>query len=293
MGNGCRIGYIATVALTLGILAQIFPAATAIAQKKQPSAAETLFEKRCYSCHNIGGGDKAGPDLKGVTDRQSKEWLHRFIPSPSAMKSSGDPAAVAVFRKFAPTVMPDQSLTTEEIDALIAMLGEWSKGSAPFVPASARLARPIRAEDAGHGRQLFTGEIPLGNGAPACISCHNLDGIGTFGGGTLGPDLTAVNRRFGDPQLIAMLQNPAFPTMLSLFATKPLTEEEVITLFALFQQARAVAPLAGGGTTAAPIESGFLVAGAGGLIVAIVGFNLVWRRRLRGVREHLVQRARR
>ena len=41
------------------------------------------------------------------------------------------------------------------------------------------------------GKKLFTGETSFANGGPACMSCHNA-GVGTLGGGSLGPDLTKV-----------------------------------------------------------------------------------------------------
>ncbi len=59
----------------------------------QTQGGAVIFEKRCYSCHNIGSGDKKGPDLKGVTTLQSREWLREFIKSPAAMNRKGDQTA--------------------------------------------------------------------------------------------------------------------------------------------------------------------------------------------------------
>ncbi len=257
------------------------------------SPAATLFEKGCYSCHNIGGGDKQGPDLQGVSSRRSKEWLHRFIPSPSTLNRSGDPAAADLFRRFAPVVMPDQALSAEEIDGLLAMIDDLTAKNGTFTPAGAKLSRPITSVDIPKGLRRFTGEIPLHNGGPACIGCHSIEGVGPFGGGTLGPDLSQVNIRYRDPELIAILQNPAFPTMQSQFAAHPLTPEEVTVLFALFQDQAAQAIHAppdiskGVGLRA---ESRFIIVGGVLLVLSMGGMNLLWRKRLKGVREEIVRR---
>src|ERR1041384_7571494 len=208
------------------------------AQTQQaPSPAATLFEKSCYSCHNIGAGDKKGPDLKGVSSRRSREWLQRYIATPATLNRNGDPDAVALFKKFAPEVMPDQAIT-------IALIDDLSKKNEAFVPAGAKLARPIVPSDIDAGHALFTGSTRLTGQGTACISCHNVNGVGRLGGGTLGPDLTAVNTKYKDNELIGILQNPNFPTMKSVFGTRPLNDEEIVQLFAYFQNARLTQPAA-------------------------------------------------
>jgi mono/diheme cytochrome c family protein len=121
------------------------------AQTQAPSPAATLFEKSCYSCHNIGGGDKKGPDLKGVTSRRTRDWLQQYIATPAAMSRSGDPAAAELFKKYAPEVMPDQAATPDQIDAILALIDELSKKNETFVPAGAKLARPIIPSDVDAG----------------------------------------------------------------------------------------------------------------------------------------------
>lgn len=44
-------------------------------------------------------------------------------------------------------------------------------------------------------------------------------------------------------------------------------------------------------TGVARIEPRFLLTGLIGLVLALVGMNLIWRKRLRGVREELVRRS--
>jgi mono/diheme cytochrome c family protein len=263
---------------------------SAPAQGQSPSPGATTFEKRCYSCHNVGGGDKKGPDLKGVTIRRSKGWLREFVKSPAALNRQGDPEVSALFKKFAPEVMPDQDLTDEQIDAVLTLLDGLTKKNEAFVPAGAKLSRPVTPADVGAGLRLFTGQTALSGGGAACFSCHNLQGAGRLGGGTLGPDLTAANTKYRDPELIAILQNPNFPTMKSVFGPRPLTDEEIVQLFASLQNAKQSNPTAQGQWGTIRIEPWFLAIGVVALVVALGGLNLTWKNRLRGVREQLVRR---
>ncbi|HLG14730.1 MAG TPA: cytochrome c [Blastocatellia bacterium] len=267
-------------------------AESALAQA--PSPAATMFEKRCYSCHNIGSGVKKGPDLKGVTDRRTKEWLHEFIETPAALNRNGDPAATDLFKKFAPEVMPDQAMSTDEIDAILAMIDGLTKKGETFVPAGAKLARPVAPDDVDAGLRLFTGRTRLSGGGTACNSCHSLNGAGWLGGGTLGPNLTAVNQKYRDPELISILQNPNFPTMNTVFAAHPLNDEEIVQLFALFQNQKLTYPTAQvqPGAAAATAEPKFLVIGFAALVVALLAANFTWKDRLRGIREELVKSSR-
>jgi mono/diheme cytochrome c family protein len=257
----------------------------------QPAGAQ-LFEKSCYSCHNVGGGDKKGPDLKGVINRRSKEWLHEFIETPNAIYRSGDPDAAALFKKFSPEVMPDQTLSTDQIDQILALIDELTRKNEMFVPAGAKLVRAILPEDIAAGRELFTGKRALSGGGASCNSCHSVMGIGRLGGGTLGPDLTAANTKYRDPELISILQNPAFPTMKSVFGTRALTDEEIVQVFAYLQNAKTAFPAAQASPGATTIDPWFVGLGFVLTLVALFAINAIWKKRLRGVREELVRRTR-
>ena len=140
----------------------------------QPASAQSvqegqaLFGTKCYSCHNVGSGDKQGPDLKGVTARRTKEWLNEFINTPAAMNSRGDAAAVELFRKFPATVMPDQALTQQQIDSILMMIDDLTNKNEMFVPAGAKLSRAIAPGDVDGGWRLFMGRATLQNGGAAC-----------------------------------------------------------------------------------------------------------------------------
>jgi mono/diheme cytochrome c family protein len=164
------------------------------------------------------------------------------------------------------------------------------------VPPGAKLARAVRFGDAEAGMELFTGLTQLSNGGTACISCHGFQGAGALGGGTLGPDLTGVSVKYRDPELISILQNPNFPTMASVFGQKKLSDEEIVRLFALFQDFKVKSPGAAAAavqpTGASPrVDPTFLFVGVMLLVLALVTMNLIWRNRLRGVREEVVRRS--
>ncbi len=55
------------------------------------------FKTTCQSCHTIGGGRLAGPDLKDVSERQERAWLVEFILDPASKLDSPDPYAKKIF----------------------------------------------------------------------------------------------------------------------------------------------------------------------------------------------------
>lgn len=79
----------------------------------------SLFvRKDCQGCHTIGRGRAAGPDLSGVVERRTIEWLKQFMKETSRMLDS-DPIAQAMLREHRNFRMPDLRLTDGDIDALI------------------------------------------------------------------------------------------------------------------------------------------------------------------------------
>jgi protein SCO1/2 len=83
---------------------------------------EFLFGSRCSACHTIGQGDKIGPDLAGVTARRDRNWLARYVQQPDRMLAEGDPIAKALFEKYKNARMPNVSLGTADVQAVLAYL---------------------------------------------------------------------------------------------------------------------------------------------------------------------------
>ena len=98
---------------------------TAVAQASDKG--KSLFMKRsCASCHAFGR-KMAGPDLRGVTQRRSTDWLKQWLKSPDTMVSS-DSAAKALYNQYNKLKMPNLKLSDEEVDALIAYLRQEGGG---------------------------------------------------------------------------------------------------------------------------------------------------------------------
>ena len=101
-----------------------------IAQAQGASKGADVYKKKgCAACHNIskagvenpGYGGKAGPDLAGVTDRRSRDWLQRWLKDPPAMLQS-DSTAMAIMAESKGLKMPNLKLSDSEIEALIDYL---------------------------------------------------------------------------------------------------------------------------------------------------------------------------
>ena len=159
--------------------------------------AEQFFEENCTVCHTIGEGPLAGPDLKGVTQRQQREWLIRFLRTPEAVINSGDPYAQQILQAAGGIIMPDfPDVTPELASALLDFIETKSltvaQESVPTGPLSpepeSRPAevpapvdeisdRPFTPRDVEGGDLIFSGSRPLANGGPACFSCHGIRGF--------------------------------------------------------------------------------------------------------------------
>lgn len=120
----------AVAALALTICARQSPAqAKSRSMSGDPalvSRGAKLFQnKGCFACHTIGrtGAHTAeGPDLAGVTDRRTHEWLMAWLKDPFAMYGS-DPIADAMLKQFHNVRMPNMHLNESDSQALIAYLG--------------------------------------------------------------------------------------------------------------------------------------------------------------------------
>ena len=78
---------------------------------------ETLFrEKGCSACHAFGT-KVTGPDLAGVTERRSREWLTRMIQEPVEMTQSDATARELLATHL--VQMPKLNLTDVETRQII------------------------------------------------------------------------------------------------------------------------------------------------------------------------------
>jgi cytochrome c2 len=204
--------------------------------------AAATFTRKCASCHTVGHGVLVGPDLEGATERHTREWLIAWIGSSESLIRAGDPAATALFNRFKRQRMPDQSLTSGELSALVDYLAS----GGPDADALKRqrkvdTATPVEIE---MGRSLFVGQRALANGGAACFACHRI-GESAGAGGTLGPDLSSAYARYRDRGMTDLLASGCFPRARPSLALAPvrasLTDDESFALKAFLRSSMKVA----------------------------------------------------
>ena len=252
---------------------------------------KAVFEQLCKGCHTIGGGKLVGPDLQGLADRRERAWVERFIREPDKVIASDDPIAKQLVEEYG-SQMPTLGVSDAQLAALVAFLGFAQQEPSPTettTPEPTTTAAPGHptAGDADRGKRLFKGVDRFDAGGPSCLSCHSVAGVGSLGGGQLGPDLTGAFEKYGGEQgLRAALESVPFPTMAPIFSRKQLTAEEradIVAFLAVAPQAERPAQLAGK----------LLGFSAGVVAVIILAALGIWRRRLTGVRRPLVNRSKR
>ncbi|MDZ4246082.1 MAG: c-type cytochrome [Dehalococcoidia bacterium] len=267
-------------------------------------AGETIFSQKCKVCHSIGQGRMLGPDLKGVTGKRDREWLVRFIVAPDKLIAQGDPIAGELLKEYG-IPMPNLGLSGKDAGEVLDYIDEQSGSSGnsltPVSPPSTAgtvppeigsnppagkptVAAAATSGDAGHGKDIFTGRVPLKNGGPSCLSCHNISSAGALGGGVVGKDLSDSYKILGDAGLNAILKTVPFPMMKEIYTQKPLTDGETASLMAFFKEDNPAEKTGQGKNTAVL----FLIGAAGALVVIGI-FQLAWRKRLYGVRRRLVK----
>ncbi|MBJ6727143.1 c-type cytochrome [Geomesophilobacter sediminis] len=212
----------------------LFLSFLATAQARAEEGKE-LFQKLCASCHTIGGGNSVGPDLRQVTERHPADWLVQIITAPDKLAAAKDPAQLELVKKFG-MEMPNLGVSRADAEKIIAFLG--TGASAPAGQTESAGAPPVVVTPAllGTGRALFTGRIPFAGGGPPCVSCHTIRYPGVHGG-TLAADLTGIYATMGDSGVRGVLQSLSFPVMKTAYANRPLKDQEIAPLIALFQDA--------------------------------------------------------
>jgi mono/diheme cytochrome c family protein len=231
-GAICILAGLATLTVAL---AWFSTRAQALPLAQTASDGEVIFKQKCAGCHTIGAGRLVGPDLKGVTQGQSLDWLKGFISAPDKVIASGDPTAKQLLAEYNNLPMPNLGLSSSQVDALLAYLEAPSNGASQPGAAAPQAAPSGNAQT---GRELFTGTRRLSAQGIPCIACHSVANLPALRGGGLGPDLTHVIRRYGGSTgLASTLNSLPFPTMQGIFATRRLTSAEQADLLAFLSQA--------------------------------------------------------
>ncbi|MEX2188228.1 MAG: c-type cytochrome [Pirellulales bacterium] len=279
-----------TPARTVAAVALAAAALTAAIWPQAAQAQDTpdYFRQNCMNCHTIGGGRLTGPDLKDVTQQQTRDWLVNWLLNPKAVLDSGDPYAQKIFEESRRVPMPmGPGMTRERAENLLDLIEAESKLPESQFKGLQISTAPFTAADVQAGRDIFIGTQRLANGGTACISCHAIHDMTALGGGQLGPDLTNVyDRLLGRVSLSAWLVAPGTATMQPIFKNHPLTADEIHSLVAYFENA---APHRPADPTASRVT--FLLLGLGGATALLFAFDGLWKWRFRGVRRPMVDAA--
>ncbi len=232
-----------------------------------------LFDKQCAGCHTIGGGDGGGPDLKGVAAMRTHEWLETLIREPNSLTVSKDPIQAELVKKYG-YEMPNLGISADDAKKIITYLA-----GAGGVAVSTGTARPpaktetaVTPELIAQGKALFTGGTRLAKGGAPCLSCHPFTYPGIEGGNLSVADLSASYKKMGDNGMQGALKALKFPIMKKIYADRPLTDDEIAALMALFKDS--TSQKAGGSSISLPLAGGALFA------LLLLGLTL-YKRRIR------------
>lgn len=162
-------------------------------------------------------------------------------------------------------------------------------GDAPENSPTTKAAIPqdSMAEDVKRGQELFMGNAHFENEGPPCMGCHSIGNNGILGGGALGPDLTNVSTRRSQSELQTILSNSStanVPVMQPIYGEHPLTATEQADLLAFIN--------ASVGQPETNREGWVIGISLVGFFACIGLIELVYHRRLRGVRKPMVRQAR-
>jgi len=261
---------VAVCTVVLGVTSSASPAEAA----QESAQGQETFQTMCAMCHTLGGGRLVGPDLLGVHERRSEEWIIRFVQHSQEMVAEGDADAIAISEEYLGMVMPDQPLSDDQVRGVIAYIRAGAQAGAA---QSAALVQAT-AEQIEAGQGLFQGTIRFANGGASCNACHEVTNDAVIGGGVLAAELTTVFSKLGGPGVRAILGSPPFPVMQRAYQDKALTDEEVIALVGFLQRADEEQALH------QPRDYGpkLFAAGLGGTALLLGLYSLLWGRRLRG-----------
>ncbi len=183
----------------------------------EPISGAEIFLRDCVSCHTIGRGDQRGPDLNGVTDLRSRQWLVHWLQDP-ALAATRSPVGRELVATWG-VIMPNPSLTGAEIEAVIDYMALQS-AAGPLVPSE---PVSLSAERFEAMRQRFFG---------SCSGCH-----GTLRRGATGPNLEPARTvELGTDALMSVIRNGRPWGMPSFGLVGPLRETELAEMAAFLQQ---------------------------------------------------------
>jgi mono/diheme cytochrome c family protein len=212
--------------LIYGLFSLLFSLLLSLNTTYAQSDGESLF-KVCAACHTIGEGKRVGPDLKGISENRTEDWIIKFVQNSTELIASGDADAKAIFDEYK-IPMPPNNLSDDQVRTLIAYIDSKSGGD-----SGGEVAEVVfTADQISAGERLFSGEDSFEAGGATCNSCHNVNYDAIFSGGGLARDLTEANTRITTAGVRSIIATPPFPAMKQAYDNHKLTDTEVENLTA-------------------------------------------------------------
>jgi mono/diheme cytochrome c family protein len=139
---------------------------------------QLLFNQNCSGCHGFNQ-DGIGPNLLGITEKDSIDWLKQFIRSPKNLIESGDAYAKKISGAYH-TLMPSfTDIKDEEMDQLIAFL-HTHKGSKKVKEDPFAIKNPIpekiEASNMQVGLKFFT-QLPTSSDKQPLTRISKMDWV--------------------------------------------------------------------------------------------------------------------
>lgn len=137
-------------------------------------AGRQLFNEKCFVCHTIGRGGRIGPDLEGVTERRTREWLVDWIMEPQEMART-DTLGQRIASEFEGQ-MVSMSLEEVQVHQLLDYIAAVSEGRVSETPIElGDTTRELTEEEFARAREIYFDR---------CTGCH-----GTLRAGATGPNI--------------------------------------------------------------------------------------------------------
>jgi len=213
---GVLVFSIAFMALTMDTLGQV-PARTNEQNLTEQVVAGKLAWQRhdCIDCHTIlGNGAYYAPDLTKVARTRGAAFLRTWLKNPGGQ-------------------MPNQRLTDQEVEDLIAFLGwvseidtnDWPPaplGATPLTPGTPSPSQDLAAQ----GAALFQSK--------GCTACHGRQGEGS----AIAPSLIGVSAKYDVDYLSRWLKDPSVVKPGATMPNLGLSQAEIEALVAHLQTLR-------------------------------------------------------
>lgn len=78
---------------------------------------KAVFKRLCSACHRVGK-KFIGPDVKGILNKRTPEWVMNIILDPEGMVKN-DPLAKSLLKEFNGSPMVNQNLTEKQALAIL------------------------------------------------------------------------------------------------------------------------------------------------------------------------------